>query len=50
MTRAKSIDHELLLRIVVFEEGIKKEDAKKENRYCKRHSALVRTGKGYEFK
>lgn len=49
-TRAKSIDHEPLVIITVFEEGIKKEQTKKENFYSKRHYVLVPNGKGYDFK
>ena len=49
-TKAKSIDHEPLLRIVVYEEGINKERAKQDSRLCKRHHVLIPSGKGYEFK
>lgn len=49
-TKAKSVDHEHLVRIIVYEEGIKKEQTKKENFFSKRHYVLVPNGKGYDFK
>jgi hypothetical protein len=47
--QAKSRDHEQLAVVIIEREGIKKEQLKKENRACKRHSVLVSEGHLYEF-
>lgn len=49
-TKGISIDREILLRVVVYEPGVKKEDVKKENNLTKRHFVLIPNGNGYEFK
>lgn len=48
--QAKSRDHEPLTVVIIEREGINKEQLKKENRACKRHSVLVSDGHLYEFK
>jgi hypothetical protein len=47
--QAKSRDGELLQVIVIHQESVTKEQAKKENRYSKRHKALYRKGSFYEY-
>lgn len=49
-TKAVSLDRELLQIIVVFEEGVKKQDIRKENPYSKRHGVLYKSYGAYEFK
>jgi hypothetical protein len=48
--QAKSRDGEKLQVVVIHQEGINKEQVKKENRYSKRHSVLVLSGHKFEFK
>lgn len=47
--RAESIDREKLMVLTIFEEGVNKQQAKKENRYSKRHKVLLRRGSVYEY-
>lgn len=49
-TKGMSIDRELLLRIVVYEEGVCKTIVRNDNPYTKRHHVLFQAGNGYEFK
>lgn len=49
-TNAVSLDREILQVIVIYEEGLKKKDIRKENPYSKKHHVLFTSGNGYEFK
>lgn len=50
-TNAVSLDRELLQVLVIFEENVKKEEIRKENRLTKRHGVLYKCAAGaYEFK
>lgn len=50
-TSAASFDRELLQVIVIYEEGTRKQDIRKENRLSKRHGVLYKKVSGaYEFK
>jgi hypothetical protein len=49
-TNAVSLDREKLQVLVVYEEGAKKQDIRKENPYSKRHAVLYPAAGGYEFK
>lgn len=47
--RAESIDREKLMVVTVFEEGINKQTARRENRYSKRHRVLIQQGAVFEY-
>lgn len=49
---ARTNENELLQVITIFEEGCNKEQAKKNNEYCKTHEVLVfnKYSNAYEFK
>jgi hypothetical protein len=50
-TNAVYLERELLQVIVIYEENVKKEEIRKENRLTKRHGVLIqRVAGGYEFK
>lgn len=49
-TNAVSLDREMLRVLVVYEEGVKKQDIRKENPYSKKHSVLYPAAGGYEIK
>jgi hypothetical protein len=46
----RTSESDLLQVVTVFEEGLSKEDIKKENRYSKHHQVLVRDKDFYYFK
>ncbi|MGG3677510.1 hypothetical protein ABEU95_12535 [Heyndrickxia faecalis] len=47
---AKSRDHEELLVVTVFEEGLNKERIRKESIFSKKHAVLVKRGEKYDWK
>ncbi|WP_102274066.1 MULTISPECIES: hypothetical protein [Cytobacillus] len=49
-TNAASLDRELLQVIVIYEEGVSKQDIRKENPYSKKHGVLYQAAGAYEFK
>lgn len=49
-TSAVSLDREKLQVLVVYEEGISKQDIRKENPYSKKHGVLYKSSGAYEFK
>lgn len=50
-TTAASFDQELLKVVVIYPEGVKKQDIRKENPFCKQHSVIYKKAAGaYEFK
>lgn len=50
-TNAVSLDREKLQVLVIYEEGVKKEEIRKENPYSKKHKVLYQqVAGGYEFK
>ncbi|WP_200886096.1 hypothetical protein [Heyndrickxia ginsengihumi] len=48
--KAFSHDREELLVVTVFEEGVSKQEVRKENPYTKRHGVLVRFGDKYDWR
>ncbi|MBS4191773.1 hypothetical protein KHA94_16405 [Bacillus sp. FJAT-49705] len=49
-TNGISLDRERLQVIVIYEEGISKQDIRKENPFSKKHSVLYNASGAYEFK
>lgn len=49
-TNAVSFDREQLKVLVVYEEGISKQEIRKENPYSKKHAVLYKASGAYEFK
>ena len=45
-----SIDCERLVRITVYELGVKKEQVKVNNKFAKRHAVLIENGDKFKFK
>ncbi|MGG3706980.1 hypothetical protein [Heyndrickxia coagulans] len=48
--RAISHDREELMVITVFEEGLNKEQVRKESIFSKKHAVLVKHGEKYDWK
>jgi len=44
-----TLDGEELSILTCYEEGVRKEDIKKENPFCKKHEILINCGTFYEF-
>lgn len=49
-TNAVSFDREKLQVLVIYEEGVSKQDIRKENPYSKKHGVLYKASGAYEFK
>lgn len=49
-TVAASLERELLQVITIYEEGISKQDIRKENPYSKKHAVMYQSAGAYEFK
>lgn len=47
--RKVNFDGDELLVLICYEEGFKKEDIKKENRFCKTQEVLIKRGSFYEY-
>lgn len=50
VTKAVSLDCEVLQVLTVYEEGLGKQEVRKENPYSKQHGVLYPRGKRYEYK
>lgn len=50
VTKAVSLDREVLQVLTVYEEGLGKQEVRKENPYSKKHGVLYPRGKSYEYK
>lgn len=45
-----SIDRERLVRVTIYEPGVKKEQVKVNNKFAKKHAVLIGNGDKFKFK